>query len=133
MSDTGVQDRKVLLERKLVKKVGQDVEVKLLPREVSKGDGRGVVMTVVEGAVSKVVVEVGSGDVLEDGMDIEVAVVVTEVSSDEDAEVDAAAGGLLVLVDSSRTWRLSRPTTGSGLASKCISPLCSSSRKCTES
>lgn len=33
--------RKVLLARKLVKKVGQEEVVKLLPREVSNGDGSG--------------------------------------------------------------------------------------------
>lgn len=44
-----MQVRKVELERKLVKKDGQEGAVKLLPTDVSNGEGRGVVMTVTEG------------------------------------------------------------------------------------
>jgi hypothetical protein len=47
--ETGLQLRKVALERKSVKKREQEGAVKLLPREVSKDTGRGVVMTVTEG------------------------------------------------------------------------------------
>jgi len=50
-SEAGTQDRKVVLDKNVVKKVGQEGTVKLLPREVSKGEGSGVVMTVIEANV----------------------------------------------------------------------------------
>lgn len=47
-SDRGVHCWKVLLARKLVKKVGQEEEVKLVPKEVSKGEGTGELSELVE-------------------------------------------------------------------------------------
>jgi hypothetical protein len=61
----------VVLVRKVLKKVGQEVVVKLLPREVSKGEGSGALL-------SSVVVEVAA----EGGRDVAVAMLpaVEEVS-----------------------------------------------------
>ena len=118
--ERGAHERNVLLERKVVKKAGQELEVKLLPREVSKGEGSGVVITVVDGTVARLVVvvafDVGEAD--EEGM---VMVVDTEV-----AEVDEDA--LDVEDESCPTCRRSSSGTGSDLVSKCISPLSSNSR-----
>jgi hypothetical protein len=47
--EIGTQDVNVLLLRNVLKKVGQEVEVKLLPRDVSKGVGIVVVIIVVDG------------------------------------------------------------------------------------
>jgi hypothetical protein len=49
--DTGTQDWKVVLLRNELKKSGQACEVKLLPRELSNGDGRAVGTIVLEGIV----------------------------------------------------------------------------------
>lgn len=48
-SETGTQDWNVELDRKVEKKGAHVDEVKLRPKEVSKGDGRGVVTTVTLG------------------------------------------------------------------------------------
>lgn len=66
-SETGEQDLKVELERNALKKSGQLWEVKLLPRDVSKGTGNGVVMTL---AVGVVVVELAESEV-EDVAEVE--------------------------------------------------------------
>jgi len=58
--DTGTQDWKVVLLRNELKKSGQDSEVKLLPRELSNGDGRAVGTIVPESVVS---VAVGVRDI----------------------------------------------------------------------
>lgn len=47
----GTQDWKVELARNVEKKDGQEDCVKLLPREVSNGEGSGVVTTVMEGDI----------------------------------------------------------------------------------
>lgn len=96
-SESGRQDLKVSLLRKLLKKVGQLGEVKLLPRLVSKGLGRGLSATDVE-AVTRVVgvplvnveaaadAEVG-GAVMEDGRDVDVdGGAVEEDEAEEDGE-----------------------------------------------
>jgi len=49
--ETGTQARKVVLLRKESKKSGHACEVKLLPRELSNGDGRADATTVPEGVV----------------------------------------------------------------------------------
>ena len=49
--ETGTQARKVVLLRKESKKSGQACEVKLLPRELSNGDGRADGAMVPEGVV----------------------------------------------------------------------------------
>lgn len=63
--ETGEQDWKVALLRKAPKKSGQLWEVKLLPRDVSKGTGRGVVMTVAPAVVAAIVVELADSDAID--------------------------------------------------------------------
>ena len=64
--DTGTQDRKVLLLRNELKKSGQACDVKLLPRELSNGDGRAVGTRVPEGVASVAVGVKDIADVAED-------------------------------------------------------------------
>ena len=121
--ETGMQERKVVLERKLVKKVGQVVEVKLLPREVSKGLGRGVVITVVEGAVARPVVVVALVDAVADEEGIETVLEADSVGTEEAEDVEVEVAEELVEDDvSCPTCLLWSSATGSGLVSKCISP-----------
>ena len=70
--EIGMQDWNVELPRKVEKNEGHEELVKLLPTDVSKGVGRGVVMTVTEGAV----------DVETPGVDprVPVAVLITDGS-----------------------------------------------------
>ena len=84
ISETGVQLRKVELERKVVKKPGQEAAVKLLPTEVSNGEGRGVAMTVMEGAESEEV-DVG-GSFSDEDSDV-------EADGDESVDVDVDSAG----------------------------------------
>ena len=124
-----MQDRKVLLERKVVKKAGQDVEVKLLPREVSNGEGRGVVTTVVEVATAKLVVVVA----LEDAEADEDIILEVDSETAEEVAVEVEVGAELVGIEvSCPTCRLSSSTSGCDLVSKCISPRCSNSRNWIE-
>jgi hypothetical protein len=95
-SEIGEQERKVLFARKEVKKSGQDCEVKLLPREVSNGTGRGVVIT--EG-VGVVVVEPAESEV-EDGEGEYV------IEVEEETELMSTTATLDVLLSSCRFWIL---------------------------
>ena len=65
-SETGTHVWKVALLRNELKKSGQDCDVKLLPRELSNGDGMGVATMLIEVfmlvVVVPVVVAVGDGD-----------------------------------------------------------------------
>ena len=129
--ETGVQLRKVLLARKLVKKVGHEEEVKLLPIEVSKGEGRGVVITVTEGEELDDV-EVG----VSVSVDEESEVVVdkdseVECESEEDVDVDSEAE--LEVPSPKMSCLRSNQFKGAALVSKCISPLASNSLKWSES
>ena len=104
-----MQLRKVELERKLVKKDGQEAAVKLLPTDVSNGEGRGVVMTVTDGEKS--------GDV-----EVGVLVLVMEDSNvdGEDGPEDVDVGSAdsdTELVDSKRSCLRSRRSKGAGLVS----------------
>ncbi len=121
--DTGVQLRKVELERNLVKKEGQEGAVKLLPMDVSNGKGSGVVMTVTDG---------------EESEDVDVGISVSVVG-DPDVDVDDArfavgsSASNEELEDSKRSCLRSRCPKGAGIVSTCISPLVSNSLKCAES
>ena len=124
--DTGVQLRKVELERKFVKKAGQEAEVKLLPIEVSNGDGSGVVMTVIEGEESEDV-EVGvSVSALEDSDVEDEDSAVEDVEGSEEVDVGSAASDE-ELVLSKRSCLRSSHLRGGGLVSTWISPLASNS------
>ena len=123
-SETGVQLRMVELERKLVKKDGQEGAVKLLPTEVSNGEGSGVVMTVTEAMESEDVVGVSVFMVEDTDVDAE--------DGCKHADV-GAAGPDADLVDSRSSCLRSRGPEGGDLVSTCISPLNSSSLKCAES
>lgn len=114
------------LLRKLSKKVGQLVEVKLVPSEVSNGLGRGPLAPVLEGAMS-IAVELPLDETVELGAVIVVgaapAVVVVTAAVDalsdvlegDDALVEDAA-----LLDEPKSWRSWR--IGGGLRSIKISP-----------
>ena len=129
-----MQDWKVALARKVLKKVGQDGEVKLLPREVSKGDGRGddgetpegsvVVVVLVGASVMVDVVEATLAELAGPG-----AVVVLGVLGDASREVSilwsaelvdcAGADGMTDLVPVEldgpvSSCRLPRPGAGRG-------------------
>ena len=86
--DRGVQSLKVWLLRKLLKNVGQDGAVKLLPKDVSKGDGIAVWVSVPVPVPELESVDVGVADV-------EVALLLVELEAgaeaDPDADVDAPA------------------------------------------
>lgn len=100
MSEIGTHERKVELLRNALKKAGHDVVVKLLPSDVSKGDGNGVVITVTEA---------------------DEGVVVVDVAFSVDDE-----GSVVVVSNGSLSSRLSIPNVGlggAGLVSVCIKPL----------
>jgi len=69
--DIGEQDLKVEFARKVLKKSGQLWDVKLLPKEVSKGTGTGVVMMVAEAIVVVVGVVVVCASDANDTVDVE--------------------------------------------------------------
>jgi hypothetical protein len=105
--ETGVQDLKVELLRKVLKKSGQLWAVKLLPREVSNGTGIGVVMTVADGEVAVLVVELADSD----ATDVPEIEVVDDESVDDDSETDVVEVGStsseLVVLLLLPSWRLS--------------------------
>jgi hypothetical protein len=105
--ETGVQDLKVELLRKELKKSGQLWAVKLLPREVSKGTGIGVVMTVADGEVTVPVVELADSD----ATDVPEIGVGDDESGDDDSETDVVEVGStssdLVVLLLLPSWRLS--------------------------
>ena len=128
----GTQDWKVALARKVEKNDGQDDWVKLLPREVSNGEGSGVVTTVMEGDI-EVDTTVGERFVF-----VSVAIAGAEVVSaaaDDGAEVmddDDASSETVVGTTLSSSCRLGMYTSrleGGSERSMWISPLASSSLK----
>jgi hypothetical protein len=127
-SDTGVQLLKVELERKVVKKSGHVCEVKLLPIELSNGDGRGVVITVTDGSMVDCVVVGVSVSLEDDASEVDVDAWAVEESAVELLELEISEKS-----SSSVSCRRCSQLSGWGLVSTCISPLASSSRKCCES
>jgi hypothetical protein len=121
-SETGVQLRNVELERNLVKKEGHEAAVKLLPNELSKGNGSGVVMTVTDGAVPDVVeVEVAlwlsfeedDGDIVVEAEEwVDEAVVLIEDVEEGDLVVEDSA-----VPCSKRSCLLCSQFKGAGLVS----------------
>ena len=118
MREMGRQRWKVLLARKVVKKVGQEAEVKFVPRDESKGDGRGgrsVVGEVVEVVVDDEEDVVGVAD-------SDVEVVRVDIADEVSAEVVAATADIVdarlitdeVLLAVSLSCRLSRRPPGLG-------------------
>ena len=98
---------KVELARKVSKKSGQLWEVKLLPRDVSKGTGKGVVMIVADGAVAVCLVELADSDAevvaeVEEGADESVA----EAVEADDSEVTSTTSTLDVVLLSACRFRI---------------------------
>jgi len=139
-SDTGTQDWNVALLRKLEKKVGQDEVVKLVPIEVSNGEGRGVVTTVTEGlievetAVPEIAVEVSvamanevaaAEEVVEEEEDV------VEAAPESDVEVASSmlVATLVGTTLSCLRWMCMSRIKGGSVRSICISPRAASSWK----
>jgi hypothetical protein len=119
--ETGEQVLKVELARKKSKKSGQLWEVKLLPRDVSKGTGKGVVMIVADGAVVVCVVELADSEVkvaakVEEGADESVA----EAVEVDDSEVTSTTSTLDVVLLSACRFRIILGAVGGCRRSKCI-------------
>lgn len=104
--ETGEQALKVELARKELKKSGQLWEVKLLPRDVSKGTGKGVVMMVADGAFALCVVGLADSDAK---LDAEVAddadESVAEAVESDDLEVTRTTSTLDVMLLSACRFR----------------------------
>lgn len=112
--DTGTQDWKVVLLRKESKKFGQFCEVKLVPRELSNGDGMAMGVTVLDGVVS----EAGEGD---EELDIERVGVIVELVA------ESVEGGLNVDVELFKSplyCRRSITTLGNGGGSRRSEEIC---------
>ena len=87
--EMGVQERKVLLERKVLKNLEQVGAVKLLPREVSKGEGIGAVISVMEGEGLEDVVVGASVEEEDEDEGVSVAEEASEEASEEVEVVEA--------------------------------------------
>lgn len=120
--ETGMQARKSGLDRNMVKKLGQDWDVKLLPREVSKGEGKGVGMILTVGLVD--FVSVGE-DVECEFSDVEEDAVARLA---EDIEANVSGDSL-----SCRSSSLIGVGVGGSRVSMWMRPSLSSSLKCKES
>jgi hypothetical protein len=135
--ETGIHAWKVVLLRKESKKSGHACEVKLLPRELSNGDGRADATTVLEGVVPVVEGFRDNADVeeWEEKPDLESETVAFEVPEDTAVKVgvEVAEGVLSVDVElleltlSCRRWIEALGSGGGSRRSKVISPLLSSS------
>lgn len=115
--ETGTQDWKVEFWRKEAKKLGQLAEVKLLPREVSKGEGRADGARVPEGTVSVTVGVMDTAGCAEDGaLELETGttmfVLVEEVVGEEASAVDVG------LLESLLSWRCLTMALGNGGGSR---------------
>ena len=121
--------------RKFEKKVGQDEAVKLLPIEVSKGEGRGVVTTVTEGLIE---VDTAVGEsVVEESVAMASVVAAAEeedvVDAAPDSDVEVASDMLVGTTLFCRRCMYMSRTKGGSVRSMCISPRVASSGKCDDS
>jgi hypothetical protein len=112
----------VELLRKELKKTGQVSDVKLLPRELSNGDGMGVATMVTEGLVP-LVVAVGdrdTSDAEELGFEAEdvVAELLEDVSADVSEEAEDEVGADVELLELPLSCRRPITALGSGGGSR---------------
>lgn len=133
-SERGVQARKVALFRNVLKKFGQASDVKLLPSDVSNGEGRGDGAAVPEGAIamtSMLLVSVGVAEALEVGVILVVAEAgVSDNESDACSVVDSMEELVTIVANGSPlSCRIANTAVGTGGGSRrsmCIFPLLAS-------
>ena len=134
-NDTGMQDLNCASARKELKKLGHACEVKLLPIEVSNGEGMGVGMTVTDAWVAGVLVFVAL-NVDWWSVEIELANEVIDTASllvveDDESVAKVAEADDSVELSCRSSIRLCDGLGGS-LTSKCMSPSRSSCLKCVD-